>query len=118
MRRLRPHPPDEFFNVSIDRIVHLFPDTSSRGLASPAVHVAAGGLLVAPACPFGRAYVVTDATVRLVGHPLTSVDGTRNGLVLWETDQPLRLATTWLRAPRANGGISCSLEELPMTLRG
>ena len=105
----------EFFNVSIDRVAHLFSDIGDRGLGSPAAHVSRGGLLVSAGHPLRARYVVTEAGVQLVGRPLAQAGASQDSLVLWRTGEPLRLATPWLVVPRANGAggtIACSLEDL------
>ena len=101
----------EFFNVSVDRVVHLFADsTTRRSYESPGARRRRWSpdrrrRLLRPS------YVVTEANVRLVGRRVNSTP-TPDGLSLWRPDQPLRLATPWTMARGPKGNKSCSLEKL------
>jgi hypothetical protein len=100
----------EFFNTKIDRVMHLFADTTGRGLSSPAARVSAGGVLVLGGRPIRPRYVVTETPVRLVGRRLVDHDAAANGLALWEPARPLRLADPWAVAP--GGRSSCPLAQV------
>jgi hypothetical protein len=103
----------EFFDRSVDRVVHLYAPNVRDGLTSPKVTAAAGGLVLRAGRPIRSLYVVLDSRQPIVGQrivrfDLGSIDASfPNGssLTLWKARPPLRLLTHAQPLPdRADSG--------------
>ena len=100
----------EFVNKAVDRVFYLFGPDVQRGLPGTPLRITGGGSLVHAGRPVRPTYVVTQATVRLVGTRMASSELTpQSGLTLWRTSRPLRLANPWAVVARGGTVVSCSL---------
>jgi hypothetical protein len=85
----------EFFNVKVDRALHLFEDNAVRGIRSTPARIGRDGLVVVRGRPLRAGYVVTDGRVRLTGRELARFDPAQefgvpagesyDRLTLWQT---------------------------------
>src|SRR5206468_7139282 len=103
----------EYFNRSVDRVVHLYAPNARDGLTSPQVTSASGGLVLRDGRPYGPEYVVIDSRQPIVGSRLVRFDLASLGpsypngasLTLWKAEPPLRLLAQAQPLPdRADGG--------------
>jgi len=105
----------EFFNRSVDRVVHLYAPNVRDGLTSKEVTATAGGLALQGGRPFRPLYVVLDSRQPIVGQrigrfDLGSVDASYpNGssLTLWKAVPPLRLLAHAQPLPERADGAGC-----------
>jgi len=77
----------EFFNSSVDRAAYIG-DSIPDGLPIERVEVEDGRLLLPNGSPLVSDYVFTQPGIELEGRRVGT--GTASGLVLWETDGPVR----------------------------
>ena len=90
----------EFFNTRVDRVFHLEGREIGRdNLASPALTVGPGGVVLERGRPFAPSYAALDSRQPVVGRELARLDLAGVGsaeyqagasLTLWEVDPPLR----------------------------
>ena len=102
----------EFFNTRVDRVYHLNEQIERDHLDSPALAVAAGGVVHHDGQPFGPTYAVLDSRQPIVGTKLARLDLASLGsqyqsgasLTLWKVEPPLRfLVHAQPLPPRADG---------------
>jgi hypothetical protein len=102
----------EFFNTRVDRVFHLLQDVERDNLASPALTVGPGGVVLESGRPFAPGYAVLDSRQPVVGKRLGRLDLAslqtqfQDGasLTLWKVDPPLRfLRHAQPLPPRADG---------------
>jgi len=100
----------EFFNTSVDDLVHVYGTRGRDGIAATPVEVGDNGVLLEDGRELDPAYAVVDSRQQLAGTALERFDfdsaGGREGssLTLWKVDPPLRLgAVATPFPPRANG---------------
>jgi hypothetical protein len=104
----------EFFSTRVDRVFHLEGHEIGRdNLASPALTVGPGGVVLERGRPFAPSHAVLDSRQPVVGRQLARLDLAGLGsaeyqagasLTLWEVEPPLRfLAHAQPLPPRADG---------------
>jgi hypothetical protein len=105
----------EFFNVRVEAVRHVYVPNPRDGLASAALTVGDGGLILDRGRPFGPAYVVIDSRQPIVGTRLLRFDLSsihseyQNGasLTLWLVDAPLRFYPRPEPLPPRADGAGC-----------
>jgi hypothetical protein len=104
----------EFLNTRVDRVLRLFPLDAHDNLATPALSVGDGGVLLQDGKPVQADFVVADSRRPVVGSPLARFDlrahwaGAQGAsLTLWAVDDPLRLARVPRPLPQRPDGTDC-----------
>jgi hypothetical protein len=105
----------EFFNRSVDRVVHLYAPNTHDGLASKELTTAAGGLVLEAGRPFRPLYVVLDSRQPIVGQRIVRFDlgsfgplyPNGSSLTLWKAEPPLRLLAHAQPLPDQADGARC-----------
>jgi hypothetical protein len=107
----------EFFNTRVDRVFHLQGHEIGRdNLASPALTVGPGGVVLERGRPFAPSYAALDSRQPVVGRELARLDlaGLGNSqyqdgasLTLWEVDPPLRFLVHAQPLPPRPDGKEC-----------
>jgi hypothetical protein len=90
----------EFFNTSVDRLVHVYGTRGRDNLSAPLLTVGPGGELLDAGRTLSPRYVVVDSRQPVAGARIARFDlsslgsGFQDGasLTLWKVERPLRLA--------------------------
>ena len=105
----------EFFNTSVDRLVHVFGTRGRDNLTAPLLTVGSGGELLDAGRPLSPRYAVVDsrqpiAGTRIARFELASLRSTfQDGasLTLWKVAPPLRLGSPPSPLPPRADGRGC-----------
>ena len=103
----------EFFNTSVDDLVHVYGTRGRDGIAATAVEVGDNGVLLDHGRELDPGYAVVDSRQQLAGTAVKRFDldsaGGREGssLTLWKVDAPLRLGAVATPFPPRADGSGC-----------
>lgn len=103
----------EFFNVSVDDLVHVYGTRGRDGIAATPAEVGDNGMLLADGHELDPRYAIVDSRQELVGTPVQRFDldesGGREGssLTLWKVEPPLRLGAVANPFPPRAEGSGC-----------
>lgn len=103
----------EFFNTSVDDLVHVYGARGRDGIGAAAIEVGDNGVLLDHGKELDPTYAVVDSRQQLAGTPLERFDfdtaGGREGssLTLWKIDPPLRLGSVATPFPPRADGSGC-----------
>lgn len=107
----------EFFNVSVDRVVHVLEDNLLTGRGSPRVDVAPDGTLRDGGRAVEAAFVVADSRVPFAGTRIAALSSAElasrpqervRQLTLWRTSSPVRVLEPQLLRRPAVEELGCS----------